>query len=561
MSYDIYDSGVRYWWANEESEKMLNGGYLLKGESIENAVDRIVGSATKRLDRPDLFPVMKEIIEKGWISLSSPVWANMGTDRGLPISCFNVHVPDDMAGITTKFSETVMQTKYGGGTSGYFGALRGRGEEVKNNGKATGAVSFMKLFDTVMSTVSQGEVRKGAFAAYLDIDHHDINEFLEIRDIGNPIQNLFTGVCVSDAWMQSMIDGNKEKRDVWAKVIKSRKDKGMPYVFFTDNVNNNKAEVYKALDIKINSSNLCSEIMLPSNDNESFVCCLASMNLDLYDEWKDTNAVQMAVYLLDAVMSEFIEKTESIPYLDSANRFSKRHRALGLGVLGWHSYLQRNMIPFGSLEANMLTNKIFAHIEMNSKIASVELGEAYGYAPIFDEVTDVPVTKMRNATLLAIAPTTSSSSILGQVSAGIEPFESNCYKVGLAKGNFVRKNKRLIEVLSERNMNTAEIWNNILANKGSIQQLDLPQEIKDVFKTFAEISQMDIITQASIRQKYIDQSQSLNINIPEGVAVKDVNALMIEAWKLGVKTIYYQRSNSVSKDFIRNVVSCSSCEA
>lgn len=467
-----------------------------------------------------------------------------------------MHIPDEIEGITHKLGEVIMQTKIGGGTSGYFGELRGRGSTVTDNGRSSGAVSFMKLFDTAMDTISQGGVRRGAFAAYLDIDHPDILEFLHIKNIGNPIQNLFFGVCVPDYWMQEMIDGDTEKREIWAKVLESRQQKGLPYIFFTDNVNRNKPQVYKDTGLTINSSNLCSEIMLPSTADESFICCLSSMNLELYDEWKDTDAVKYAIYFLDAVLQEFISKTEGHHFLAPANRFAKRHRALGLGVLGWHSYLQKNMIPFEGLEAKQLTNSIFKDISEKANLASEELAHIYGEPEILTEYG------RRNTTVMAIAPTTSSSAILGQTSAGIEPFSSNYYKAGLSKGNFMRKNKYLTALLQEKGINNEDTWRSIMLNQGSVQHLnELTDEEKQVFKTFKEISQLEIIQQASIRQKYVDQSQSLNLNIPSAMPVKEVNKLIIEAWQLGIKTLYYQRSQSVSKDLVGNLVSCSSCES
>ena len=544
------------WWLNDESEQMLNRGYLLKGETVEGAIDRITTAAAKRLYKPELIPAFKEMITKGWISFSSPVWANMGTQRGLPISCFNVHVPDYIEGITHKLGEVIMQTKIGGGTSGYFGELRNRGTAVTDNGKSSGAVSFMKLFDTAMDVVSQGGVRRGAFAAYLDIDHGDIEEFLNIKEIGSPIQNLFMGVCVPDYWMQDMIDGDMDKRKIWAKVLESRQKKGLPYIFFTDNVNRNKPQVYKDKGAVINASNLCSEIMLPSTADESFICCLSSMNLELYDEWKDTNAVKLAIYFLDAVLSEFIDKTEGNYYLQGARNFALRHRALGLGVLGYHSYLQKNMIPFESMEAKMFNAKAFKQIQEQSIIASKELANIYGEPEVLKGYG------LRNTTTMAIAPTTSSSAILGQTSPGIEPFASNYYKAGLAKGNFMRKNKYLAKLLEEKGLDNEDVWREIMLNHGSVQHMkELSQTEKDVFKTFKEISPMEIITQAAQRQQYIDQAQSLNLNIPASLAIKDVNNLMIEAWKLGVKTLYYQRSQSVSKELMVNFVTCSSCEA
>lgn len=547
---------INIWWFNEESEQMLNRGYLLNGETLEGAIDRITSAAARRLYKPELKDAFKEMIVKGWISFSSPVWANMGTQRGLPISCFNVHVPDSIEGITHKMGEVIMQTKIGGGTSGYFGELRHRGTAVTDNGKSSGSVSFMKLFDTAMDVVSQGGVRRGAFAAYLDIDHDDIEEFLQIRDIGNPIQNLFMGVCVPDYWMQDMIDGDVDKRRVWAKVLESRQQKGMPYILFTDNVNRNKPQVYKDKGLTINASNLCSEIMLPSTADESFICCLSSMNLELYDEWKDTNAVKLAIYFLDAVLSEFIEKTEGNYYLSAARNFAIRHRALGLGVLGYHSYLQRNMIPFESMEAKMFNAKVFKQIQEQSLAASKELANIYGEPELLKGYG------VRNATTMAIAPTTSSSAILGQTSPGIEPFASNYYKAGLAKGNFIRKNKYLAKLLEEKGLDTEDVWRDIMLNHGSVQHMhQLTQEEKDVFKTFKEISPLEIVTQAAQRQQYIDQAQSLNLNIPSSMPIKDVNKVIIDAWKMGVKTLYYQRSQSVSKELVINFMNCSSCES
>lgn len=352
-----------------------------------------------------------------------------------------------------------------------------------------------------------------------------------------------------------MIDGDPEKRETWAKVLECRQQKGLPYIFFTDNVNKNKPQVYKDLNYIIHASNLCSEIMLPSTEDESFICCLSSLNLEMYDEWKDSDAVRLAIFFLDAVLQEFIVKTEDNFYLANANRFAKRHRALGLGVLGWHSYLQRNMIPFEGMQAKQLTSKIFSEIRGKADKATQDLARIYGEPPLLKGYG------RRNTTLMAIAPTTSSSAILGQTSPGIEPFSSNYYKVGLSKGNFVRQNKYLKELLKTKDLDNEDTWRSIMLNHGSVQHLDeLTSEEKDVFKTFKEISQLEIIQQASIRQQYVDQSQSLNLNIPSSLPIKEVNKLMIEAWKLGVKTLYYQRSQSVSKELVTSLVSCKSCE-
>ena len=546
----------RLWWKNEESEQILNRGYLLNGETVEKAIERVCTAAAQRLYKPELKEAFKEMVENGWMSFSSPIWANMGTERGLPISCFNVHMPDNIEGITHKLGEVIMQTKIGGGTSAYFGSLRGRGSAVTDNGKSSGAVSFMRLFDTAMDTISQGGVRRGAFAAYLDIDHPDIGEFLNIKDIGHPIQNLFYAVCVPDYWMQEMIDGDIAKREIWARVLESRQQKGLPYIFFTDNVNRAKPQVFKDHNLTIHGSNLCSEIMLPSTEDESFICCLSSLNLELYDEWKDTDAIKLAVFFLDAVLQEFIAKTEGNHYLGNANRFAKRHRALGLGVLGWHSYLQRNMIAFESMKAKQLTHSIFSELHEKTEKATIELARIYGEPDLLKGYG------RRNTTVMAIAPTTSSSAILGQSSPGIEPFVSNYYKAGLSKGNFIRKNKYLKALLEQKEMDTEDVWRSIMLNHGSVQHLEgLTEHEKDVFKTFREISQLEIIQQASIRQKFVDQGQSLNLNIPPGLPVKEVNKLLIEAWKLGVKSLYYQRSQSVSKELVNTLTVCSSCES
>lgn len=601
---DIFSGiGQRYWWVNEESKAVLNRGYLLRGETVEDAINRIVKamvsyiSTNNDTEEQYYFDLFKEIIEKGWISLSSPIWANMGTSRGLPISCNNVTIMDSMSSISEKLAEVMMQTKLGAGTSGYFGNLRGRGAAITNNGVSSGAVSFMELFNTTMNVVSQGSTRRGSFAAYLDIDHPDIEEFLTIKDIGSSIQNLFYGVCVPDYWMKTMIneDGTypeedvKRNRKIWSKVLESRQFKGLPYIFFSDNVNKNKPEIYKALGLKILSGNLCNEAILPSTEDESFVCCLSSMNLELFDEWYQLNdpkfgrsIVQYAIWMLDAVMSEYISKLEKElqekPHsaIRASLKFAKRHRSIGLGTLGLHSYYQKINRPFEHPLNIGLNRKIFGYIKEEGDKANVELANLLGCAPIFNELTPEEKQKRgivdnRCATLFAIAPTTSSSAILGQVSPGIEPFSSNFYKVNLAKGNFIRKNKYLERLLNEKlekgiiktKEELEELWADIMIKQGSVQHISediLSAEEKDIFKTFKEISQYEIILQASTRQEYIDQSQSLNLNIPPDTPPKEVNGLIIKAWKLGIKTLYYQRSQSVSKELLSNITNCISCE-
>lgn len=558
----------RYWWLNEESETILDRGYLItdpktgKKETVQEAVLRVTTRASEKLNAPHLQPLFQEMVERGWMSLSSPIWANFGAERGLNISCFGSYVDDTMLDIINKGAEVRMQTSLGGGTSGYFGNIRPLGAPISKGGKAGGPVEVLKDFESAIKHVSQSNVRRGAFASYLDIDHPDVREYLKIRDIGNEIQNLLYAVCVPDAWMQDMIKGNSEKRDLWAQVLKNRQEKGVPYIFFSDNVNNNTPEIYKKLGLVVNNSNLCSEVLLFNSVDESFVCCLSSMNLDLYDEWKGTDAVQLATWFLDANISEFVDKTKNLPHMETTHRFAKRHRALGLGVMGYHSYLQKNMIPFDSWEAKTVNTEIFSYIQKETKTASIELAEIYGPAPIFLEEGAEGITQYRNTHTMAIAPTTSSSAILGQVSAGIEPLSSNYYKAGLAKGSFIRKNKYLEKLLESKNKNTQEVWQKIMMDGGSVSKLDfLTQKEKDIFKTFKEINQAEILNQAVSRQRFIDQGQSLNVNIPPSLPLKEVNKLYVNYWQSGGKTLYYQRSQSVAKELVQEIASCSSCEA
>lgn len=552
----------KYWWINDESQSMLERGYLVEDQTVEDKLKIICKyAASFYKDEDDLKERFLEIFERGWASLSSPIWANFGEERGLPISCFNTLIPDSMDGIYTSLHEVAMETKLGGGTSGYFGKLRGLGTPVKGGGISSGAMSFVELFDSTTKVVSQAGVRRGAFAAYLEIDHPEIEKFLTVKDKNSTLQSINTAVCVSDEWMKSMKEGDKGKRETWAKVIKSRREKGIPYLFFSDTANKNKPQIYKDTNSTIYASNLCNEIYLPTNEFESFVCCLMSMNLATYDEWKDTDAIELAVKFLDAVMGDFIKKVKSIPSMYKTYNFAVRHRALGIGVLGWHSLLQQKMIPFESIDAQRLNTTIFKDLKEKTYKASIELGEKYGYAPIFDEV-DTTDSKRRNTTLIAIAPTTSSSSILGQVSPSVEPFASNYFVVGLAKGSFARKNVNLEKLLESKNRNTDDVWKNIVQAQGSVQQLEfLSQDEKDVFKTFQEISPLTVIQQASARQQFVDQGQSINLKIPNSMSVKDINKIHMEAWESGLKGLYYQRGTSVAKEAVLNMMECKACEA
>lgn len=551
----------KYWWLTDESKQMLERGYLLPNQTVDEKLNSICKyAASFYKDEEGLKEKFLELFERGWCSLSSPIWANFGEDRGLPISCFNTYIPDSMDGIYGALHEVAMETKLGGGTSGYF-KLRSIGSPIKGGGISSGLMSFVELFDTTTKVVSQAGVRRGAFAAYVDIEHPEIEKFLTVKDKQSSLQSINTGVCVSDEWMKLMEDGDKEKREIWAKILKSRREKGIPYLFFSDTVNKNKPQIYKDTNSIINASNLCNEIYLPTSETESFVCCLLSMNLFTYDEWENTDAVKLAVMFLDAVMSDFIKKVKDIPSMYKTYNFAKRHRALGLGVMGWHSLLQQKMIPFESFEAQQLNTSIFKYLKENSYKASIEIGDKYGHAPIFDEVETSDI-KRRNTTLLALAPTTSSSSILGQVSPSVEPYASNYFVAGLAKGSFTRKNLQLENLLINKNKNTEDVWKSIIQNQGSVQHLDfLTDREKEVFKTFQEISPFTIIQQASARQYFIDQGQSINLKIPNAMSIRDVNKVHMEAWKLGLKGLYYQRGTSVAKEAVLSMMECKSCEA
>lgn len=551
----------KYEWLNKDSRKFLERGYLLEGETAEQRIRDIAETAEKYLNSEGFADKFEDYMSKGYYSLSSPIWSNFGRKRGLPISCFGSCVPDTMDGIMEKVSETAVMTKHGGGTSAYFGKLRGRGTPISSGGESTGSVHFMELFDKLMNVVSQGNVRRGSFAAYLPIDHPDIEEFLKIKSEGCEIQDLSIGVSVSDEWMKKMIEGDKETRKIWGLVIKKRFESGYPYIFFSDNANNQAPQIYKDKGLKINNSNLCSEIMLSNSEDESFVCDLSSLNLETWEEWKDTDAVEVLVYFLDAVMSEFIEKTEGMKFMEAPRKFAMNQRALGIGVLGWHSLLQSKMIPFESIKAKFLNNEIWSFIRKKSDMATTKLAGILGSAPIYDDSNKLEYYR-RNVTTLAVAPTTSSSFILGQVSPSIEPLNSNYYVKDLAKGKFTNKNPHLKNLLKEKGKHDDDTWKSILVHGGSVQHLEfLSDNEKDVFKTFGEISQKEIIIQAAQRQKYIDQGQSLNIMIPPNTKPKEVNELMIFAWEQGIKSLYYQRSANPAQELARSIMTCKSCEA
>lgn len=545
-----------YWWLNEESQKMLDRGYLKPGQTVEQKVKSICESTAGYLKRPDLASKFEEVFARGWASLSSPIWANAGEERGLPISCFTSYMADDMSHIYQTIHEMAMMTQQGGGVAVDMSAIRPKGTPVRGGGTASGIQSFAEPLDATIKNVSQAGVRRGGGAVYCDIRHPDVVDVINFKKKGNVIQTLNTGIKVDDLWMQEMIAGDLEKRTLWGQILQSRKEKGIPYLFFTDTVNNNAPIWYKEKGKVINSSNLCNEICLSTGEDESLVCCLLSMNLFTYEEWKDTDAVELMIYFLDGIMEEFILKTNGRPGFERANKFAREQRALGLGVMGFHSYLQANNISMESLDAVYKNEEIFKLIRRKADVATRQLAQEYGEPELLKGYG------VRNATVMALAPTTSSSSILGQVSPQCEPYKSNVYTVDLAKGTFTRVNKTLQKLLASKGKNTDEVWNSIIFRAGSVQHLGfLSEEEKLVFKTFGEISPEVIIRLAAQRQKHIDQGQSVNLMIGNDFSVSQINKWHILAWKSGLKGLYYQRGVSQAKEDMAKMMECVSCSA
>lgn len=543
MTNKKYD---RYYWLNEDSRKFLKRGYIEM--EPEQRIKDIARTAEKYLGHRGWAEKFEDYMSRGFYTLSTPVWINFGLEKGLPISCYGSHVDDNLDSILNASREIGMMSKYGGGTSAYLGNIRPRGSVISTGGKADGPVHYARMYDTTVDVCKQAQARRGACAVYLPIEHPDAMDFLDIMDEGNPIQNLQFGVTVTDDFMEKMQAGDKGKRKLWAKVIQRRMEVGMPYIMFKDNMNKNTP--YKDMGLEIRHTNLCTEIGLPNNTHESFVCCVGSLNLLHWDEMVHTDAVETYVQFLNVVMEEFIVKSKVLPGLGRAHNFARKHRALGMGVLGWHSYLQSKMIAFDSLEANMINNQIFKTIRNRADYESKRLCKEGKY--------DCIRSGYANTTLLAVAPTKSSSFIHGAVSMGIEPIKSNYFIKDLAKIKTIYKNPYLEEHLASLDMDTEEVWDSILAHDGSVQHLDIPN--KDVFKTFFEISAKAVVIQAGSRQKHVDQAQSVNLAIHPDTPIKDINKLYIYAWERGVKSLYYQFNKNSAQQLARNILECAACE-
>ena len=561
--YTQWERGKDYpEYFDEISLATISKGYLLPGETPRKAYRRVAIATATRLNRPDLENKFFKILWNGWLGLASPVLSNMGTDRGLPISCFGVDTPDSIRGIGLTNAELMKLTSVGGGVGISLSRIRPRGREIKGNGKSEGVVPWAKIYDSTIIATNQGNVRRGAASVNLDINHADIDEFLEIRrpkgDPNRQCLNLHQCVVVDDVFMRKLESRDQPSMERWAKILKARMETGEPYIMFKDNVNKANPIAYMMNNLDVSMTNICTEITLHTDEEHSFICCLSSLNLAKYDEWKDTDTVQLSVYFLDGVMQEFIEKTSGKESMVRTNAHAKKGRALGLGVMGWHTFLQQKGLPFNSIASTAHTHNIFSKIKNEAEAASRQLAVEYG-EPLWCRGTG-----MRNTHLLAIAPTVSNSVITGGISAGIEPLPANIYTFNGAKGTFIRKNKVLEAMLESKNENKDKYWDQMLRDNGSV--LGLPDSVlspdeKELFLTFPEINQLELVRQAAIRQRYIDQTQSLNLSFDPQDSPKWINQVHMEAHKLGIKTLYYLRTDSVIKgDLGSRQAECVSCE-
>ena len=549
------------WGDTEVYKKTIAGGYLLGSESPKDAYERVCNTVAKRLDKPELAKTFYEYIWNGWLCLASPVLSNTGTDRGLPISCFGIDVADSIIDIGQKNLEMMLLAKHGGGVGIGVNQIRPAGAQIKGNGTSDGVVPFCKIYDSTILATNQGSVRRGAASVNINIEHPDFEDWIEIRepkgDVNRQSLNLHQCAVVGDKFMRRLEQGDAEARKRWGKLLQKRKATGEPYVLFKGNTNKNNPAAYKQNALKVHMTNICSEITLHTDENHSFICCLSSLNLAKYDEWKNTNIIHDSIWFLDGVLEEFIQKAKYRKGFENSVRSAEKGRALGLGVLGWHTYLQEKGLPFEGLLAQYETRRIFSQIKIESERASMALADAYG-EPLW-----CVGTGMRNTHLRAVAPTVSNSKLSGNVSPGIEPWAANIFTEQSAKGTFIRKNPTLETILKKQKLNTKEVWDKILADGGSVQDIKgLDEDTKEVFKTFKELNQLELVRQAGIRQQYIDQSVSLNLAFPSEATPKWINKVHMDAWRKGIKTLYYMRTESVLRGDIANqaMEDCVACD-
>jgi ribonucleoside-diphosphate reductase alpha chain len=559
-------------WAEADVyKKTIQGGYLYNGETPREAYQRVAKTVAKRLKKTEMEEIFFEYIWKGWLCLASPVLSNTGTDRGLPISCFGIDVADSIYDIGTKNLEMMLLAKHGGGVGIGINQIRPAGADITMNGTSDGVVPFCKVYDSSILATNQGAVRRGAASVNLNIEHDDWEDWLEIRepkgDVHRQSLNIHQCTVIGDKFMRKLRDGDKVARRKWSKLLQKRKATGEPYIMFKGNINKANPSMYKDNALKVHMTNICSEIVLHTDENHSFVCCLSSLNLAKYNEWKHTNLIYDSIWFLDGVLEEFIQNAKNRRGFENSVRSAEKGRALGLGVLGWHTYLQQKGLPFEGLLSQYETRRIFSQIKIESERASMALAEAY------NEPLWCVGTGMRNTHLRAIAPTVSNSKLAGNISPGIEPWAANVFTDQSAKGTFIRKNPTLVEELKTHKLNTDKVWDQILKDGGSVQDIkalnkimvgpnkDIP--IKEVYKTFKEINQLDLVNQAGIRQQYIDQSVSLNLAFPSQADPKFINKVHLDAHKKGIKTLYYMRTESVLRGDIAEQAmdeGCLSCD-
>ena len=539
-------------WMSQEAVDTLSRGYLRAGETPRGMFERVAKTAAKYLPQtPGIEQDIFEMFWKGFIGGASPVLSNFGASSGLPISCYSNHISDSVPSIYSHLKESAALSQHGGGVGTYFGDIRPAGAPISSGGKSTGIVPWMRQFDQCASVVSQGGVRRGSFALYLPIDHPDLPEVLRTKDHsqGDPRDFIDSNVAVTitDEWVQSLLSGDREKQKLFGEVLKARLVSGSPYIIFIDNANKANPECYTQRGLSVKLSNLCSEIFLHTDENHTFVCVLSSLNLSRWEEWKDWRGLstgksvpELAVYLLDAVVEEFCHKAERITSMGRAVRFARKSRALGLGTMGLHALYQSKGLPFASPEARALNIEVHKFIKEKALKASQEMAVTYG-EPEWCEGSG-----LRHTHLLAIAPTKSNSVICGAGSEGIEPIDANYYVAKGAKGTFVRKNKYLVEHLERIGRNTDETWESIMEFRGSVQHLGfLDDSAKEVFKTAREIDQFELIRQASDRQEFVCQGQSLNLFVDPEATPEYLFKLHLSAWKGGLKSLYYLKSSSL----------------
>ena len=579
-----WERGVDYpeWGHTDVYLNTISRGYCLPGETPKDAYWRVATTVANRLKKPEMADKFMKYIWKGWLNLASPVLSNTGTERGLPISCFGIDVADSINDIGQKNLELMLLAKHGGGVGICHNQIRPAGADITDNGTSDGVVPFIKINDSTILATNQGAVRRGAASTNLSIEHGDFWEWLEIRepkgDINRQCLNTNQCVVISDKFMRNVLEGDSESRKRYAAVQRKRRQTGQPYIMYRGNVNKQNPDAYKRNGLKVFMTNICSEIVLHTDENHSFVCCLSSLNLSRYDEWKNTNLIYDATWFLDGVLEEFIQKAKYRKGFENSVRTAEKGRAVGLGVLGWHTYLQQRGIAFEGLEAQYETRNIFSQIKIESEKASRDLAEEYG-EPLWCRDTG-----FRNTHLRAVAPTVSNSKLAGGISAGIEPVPANIWTDQSAKGTFIRKNKQLEGYLDKIGHDNKKVWDKIMADGGSVQGLkflddwcflkgilmkckDVPQyqegvPFKDVFKTFKEINQLELVKQAGVRQQYVDQAVSLNLAFPKEATPKWINQVHLEAWKQGIKTLYYMRTESVLRGDIaqKAMEDCISCD-